>query len=293
VSYVGTLADITERREREEREHLLVREVNHRAKNILSVVEAIARQTATRNPEDFVERFSERIQALSANQELLVRNEWRGVEIEDLIRAQLSPFADLMGSRIIVRGPKLRLKAASAQAIGLALHELSTNAGKYGALSTDKGRVDVFWATDGDTFTMSWSEREGPPVSAPKRRGFGTTVMERMVKGSLSGTIDLDYAPAGLTWRLTCPAESALEPGERSSSAPDRAALLERFSKARRHVATGERNIARQREIVAKLERGGHNAQEAKWLLASFEEIQNLHITHRDRLEKALAEISK
>jgi PAS domain S-box-containing protein len=89
VSFVGTVADVTERKEREEREHLLMREVNHRAKNILSVVDAIARQTATRNPEDFVERFSERIQALSANQELLVRNEWRGVEIEDLVRAQL------------------------------------------------------------------------------------------------------------------------------------------------------------------------------------------------------------
>src|SRR5262249_51174373 len=157
----GILQDVTERKVREEREYLLMREVNHRAKNMLSVVEAIARQTATRNPEDFVERFSERIQALSANQELLVRNEWRGVDIEELVRAQLSHFADLIGSRIVVNGPKLRLKPASAQAIGLAVHELATNAGKYGALSTDKGRVDVFWATDGHALTMSWTEREG------------------------------------------------------------------------------------------------------------------------------------
>jgi two-component sensor histidine kinase len=218
VSMVGTAQDITqrkrreeERRQQQEREHLLMREVNHRAKNILSVVDAIARQTAARNHEDFIERFSERIQALSANQDLLIRNRWQGVEIEDLVRAQLSPFADLMGSRIVVRGPKLRLNAASAQAVGLALHELATNAGKYGALSTDRGRVDICW-TDGETFTMSWVERQGPPVSTPERRGFGTTVMEAMAERSVDGTVDLDYAPSGLAWRLTCPAANALEP---------------------------------------------------------------------------------
>ncbi len=205
VNFVGTVADVTERKEREEREHLLMREVNHRAKNILSVVEAIARQTATKNSEDFVERFSERIQALSANQEPLVRNEWRGVEVEDLVRAQLSHFVDLIGSRIVLDGPKLRLRAASAQAIGLAAHELATNAGKYGALSTDKGGVDVFWATDGGALAMSWTERDGPPVSAPERRGFGTTVMEAMAARSVNGTVQLDYAPRGLIWRLTCP----------------------------------------------------------------------------------------
>jgi PAS domain S-box-containing protein len=225
VSYNGetfaleTNRDITDRKQHEERDHLLMREMNHRAKNMLGLVRAIARQTATRNPEDFIERFSHRIQALSANQELLVRSEWKGVETEDLVRAQLAPFADLIGSRIAVDGPKLRVKAAGAQAIGLAVHELATNAEKYGALSTDKGRVDIFWATDGDIFTMSWVERDGPPVSAPERRGFGTTVMERMAETSLGGTVDLDYAPSGLTWRLTCPAESALEPWGRSSTA--------------------------------------------------------------------------
>jgi PAS domain S-box-containing protein len=211
VSFGGTIQDITERKEREEKEHLLMREINHRAKNMLSVVDAIAHQTATKNPEDFVERFSERIQALSANQDLLVRNEWNGVEIEDLVRAQLAHFADLIGSRIAMHGPKLRLNPASAQAIGLALHELATNAGKYGALSTDTGRVDVSWGSDGDTLTMSWTERDGPPVSAPQRRGFGTVVMETMAERSVDGKVDLDYAPSGLIWRLACPAENALE----------------------------------------------------------------------------------
>jgi len=214
VSVVGIVADITERKEREEKVHLLMREVNHRAKNMLSVVHAIAHQTATKNPEDFVERFSERIQALSASQDLLVRNEWNGVEIEDLVHAQLAHFGDLIGSRIAAHGPKLRLKAASAQAIGLALHELATNAGKYGALSTDTGRVDVRWCTDGDTFTMSWTERDGPPVSTPKQRGFGTIVIEAMAEYSVDGAVDLDYAPSGLTWRLTCPAKSVLDSWE-------------------------------------------------------------------------------
>jgi hypothetical protein len=165
--------------------------------------------------------------------------------------------------------------------------------GKYGALSTDKGRVDIFWATDGGAFTMSWTERDGPPVSPPQRSGFGTTVMEAMAEASLGGTVDLDYAPSGLTWRLTCPAESTLEPLERSSSAWDRTTLLKHLSMARRHVATGDRTIARQREIIAELESGGHSSLDAKWLLAHLEELQNMHIAHRDRLEKTIAESSK
>jgi PAS domain S-box-containing protein len=207
----AVVQDITPHKEREEREHLLMREVNHRAKNMLSVVDAIAHQTAARNPEDFIERFSERIQALSANQDLLVRNEWNGVKIADLVRAQLAHFVDLIGSRIAMHGPKLRLKPASAQAIGLALHELATNAGKYGALSTDRGRVDVCWGIDGDTLTMSWTECDGPLVSAPKRRGFGTVVMEAMAERSVDGKVNLDYAPSGVIWRLTCPVTNALE----------------------------------------------------------------------------------
>jgi two-component sensor histidine kinase len=212
VRIVGIIADITERKENAEKAHLLTREINHRAKNMLSVVDAIAHRIFAGDPEGLAGRFSERIQALSSNQDLLIRNEWKGVEIGDLVRAQLAHFVDLIGSRIHLQGPRLLLKGASAQAIGLALHELATNAGKYGALSTDAGRIDIRWACDGDSLTMSWAESDGPPVSVPERRGFGTIVTKAMTERSLNGTVHLDYARSGLIWHLTCPAEYVLEP---------------------------------------------------------------------------------
>jgi PAS domain S-box-containing protein len=209
--FVSMAHDATEQKAHEEQIRLSMREVSHRAKNMLSLVQAIARQTAAREPEDFIGRFTERIQALAANQDLLVRNKWQGVETEDLVRAQLAPFADLIGARIAVHGPKLRLNAAAAQAVGLALHELATNAGKYGALSSEAGRVDVGWRLGGDIFAMSWTERDGPPVRPPERRGFGSTVIDSMAKRTVNGEVELDFAPRGLEWRLTCPAANALE----------------------------------------------------------------------------------
>jgi PAS domain S-box-containing protein len=211
--YVIVAQDVTERRAHKEQVQLLLREVSHRSKNMLSVVEAIAHQTASREPEDFIGRFSERVQALAASQDLLVQNEWRGVDVGDLVRAQLAHFGDFIGSRIVVNDQKLRLNAAAAQGIGLALHELATNAGKYGALSTNNGRVDIGWGTDGDSLIVSWTESDGPSVSPPKRRGFGSMVVEAMAARSVDGAVHLDYPPSGLTWRLSCPAANALERG--------------------------------------------------------------------------------
>jgi PAS domain S-box-containing protein len=208
------IRDITDRKRHEEHLNLLMHEVNHRAKNMLSVVQAISHQTAAKSPGDFLARFTERLQALSANQDLLVRNEWGGVGIADLVRAQLAAFSDVMGSRIEVHGPKLRFNSAAAQAVGLALHELATNASKYGALSTKTGSVAVRWRLDGSIFTMSWAERDGPPVSAPTQRGFGSTVVSSMVKRSVQGDVRLDYAPSGVIWTLTCPSANALEAAE-------------------------------------------------------------------------------
>jgi PAS domain S-box-containing protein len=207
--------DITDRKRHEEHLDLLMREVNHRAKNLLSVVQAISHQTAAKSPKDFTARFTERLQALSANQDLLVRSDWGGVDIEELVRAQLATFSDLIGSRISMHGPELRFNSTAAQAVGLALHELATNAGKYGALSTETGSVKVSWRLDGGMFAMSWTERGGPPVSVPTQRGFGSTVLSFMAKRSVGGEVCLEYAPSGVVWTLTCPSANALEAAEK------------------------------------------------------------------------------
>jgi PAS domain S-box-containing protein len=203
--------DISARKRAEDQVQFLIREANHRVKNLLGLVQVIARQTVASSVREFIGRFTERIQALAANQDLLGSDVRRGADLEALVRAQLAHLADLIGSRITVHGPKLHLNTTAAQAIGLALHELATNAGKYGALSTDAGRVDVGWWLDGDALTMSWTERDGPPAQPPDHRGFGTTVIDAMAKRALSGDVRLDYARSGLTWRLTCPAPNALE----------------------------------------------------------------------------------
>src|SRR6266404_94597 len=210
VLMVGTAADITERKRAEERQLLLMRELNHRTKNLLSVVQSIANQTVASNPSDFAERFSRRIQALSANQDLLVRSEWRGVEIEDLVRAQLAHFADLIGARIMIEGPHLSVTPSAAQSIGMALHELATNAGKYGSLSDDHGGVTIDWRLEDGQFSIGWIEHDGPHVKPPKRRGFGSTIISAVAEASVGGEVELDYASTGVVWRLKCSASKAL-----------------------------------------------------------------------------------
>ncbi len=212
--FTGTIRDISERRKRDEQVQLLLREVNHRAKNMLGVVQAIASQTASSQPVDFIARFSERIQALAANQDLLVKSQWQGVGLEDLVRAQLAHFEGLIGGRIAILGPHLHIAAEAAQPIAMALHELATNAGKYGALSNGKGEVRIAWDISHDsTFHLSWTERGGPAVASPARRGFGTTVIAEVQETQLDAKVTLDFSPSGVAWRMTCPAKNVLEPG--------------------------------------------------------------------------------
>jgi PAS domain S-box-containing protein len=208
---LAVVRDITERKREEARLQLLMREVNHRAKNILSVVQAIANQTDAGSLDEFISRFTARIQSLSASHGLLVRSAWKNVPLTELICSQLAHFEDLLRTRIAVDGPDLRITAPAAHVVGLALHELATNACKYGALLTAAGHVDIRWQVDGDLFTMSWTERDGPPVTAPVRQGFGTMVIDTLVKQSLGGEVQLDFAPAGLAWRVACPATNVLE----------------------------------------------------------------------------------
>jgi two-component sensor histidine kinase len=188
-----------------------MREVNHRAKNILSVVQAMAHQTRANLGEEFVSEFEERIRGLSASYDLLVNNKWQNVPLAELVRAQLAHFSDLLDGRIAVRGPDFSITSAAAQTIGMALHELATNAGKCGALSTDSGHVDIAWRLDGHRFTMEWSESGGPTVVAPTRHGFGWTVLCQMTKMLLGADVTLEFAPAGVVWRLACPADRVRE----------------------------------------------------------------------------------
>jgi two-component sensor histidine kinase len=197
----------------EEHQRLLMQELSHRTKNLLSVVLSIANHTAASNPTHFVERFSKRIQALSASQDLLVHSEWRGVEIEALVRAQLAHFADLLGERIMIQGPPVSVTPSAAQSIGMALHELATNAGKYGSLSDDRGRVTIDWRLDDGQFSICWIERDGPCVMLPKRRGFGSTIISAVAEASVGGEVELDYQSSGVIWRLRCAASQVLSAG--------------------------------------------------------------------------------
>src|SRR6266481_3043898 len=186
---LAVVRDITERKRAEAQVHQLLREVKHRAKNVLSVVQAMAHQTAANSVEEFVSRFSERIRGLSSSLDLLVKNEWQNVPLAELVRSQLAHFGDLLERRIVMRGPDLRITAAAAQTIGMALHELATNASKYGALSTASGQVDIAWRLEKagagvHRFTMEWSESGGPIVVPPTRRGFGWSVLCQLTKMS-------------------------------------------------------------------------------------------------------------
>jgi PAS domain S-box-containing protein len=199
------IRDITEQKRAKAQLEVLIREVNHRAHNMLAVVQAVARQSLAAGDKDLLQRFLARLQALSRNQDLLVRNEWRGVELAALVHEQVAPFADGNQSRIEIAGPAVLLLPQVVQSFGMALHELATNATKYGALSRERGRVAVNWRMDGERFSMEWSEQGGPPVSLPERRGYGSIVLTKLIAGSTGGDATMDYAVSGVTWRLTAP----------------------------------------------------------------------------------------
>lgn len=200
----------------EQRASFVLREVAHRSKNILALVQAVARQTAASDPRDFIVRFDERVRALAASQDLLVKHEWKEIDVASLVRSQLAHFEDLVGDRISMSGPPARLTAQAAQALGMALHELATNAGKYGALSNDSGRVEIAWTLPprqggGCGFAITWTESGGPPVAPPSRNGFGSRVIRDMARSSFEGSVELEFAPEGVRWRLESPDGSALE----------------------------------------------------------------------------------
>ncbi|WP_297506315.1 sensor histidine kinase [uncultured Caulobacter sp.] len=187
---------------------LLMAETTHRLKNTLALVQAIAQQTLRRGRDkELVQTFEERLHALAAAHDVLLEQDWSGADLGGLIEIALSRVADR--TRFTVEGAHLRVKAPIAQNVSLIIHELTTNAIKHGALSRPEGHVTVRWARDGGRVTVEWRERGGPPATPPTRKGFGTRLVGLGLTGA--GGVETDYAPEGLTVRLSAAAEALLD----------------------------------------------------------------------------------
>jgi PAS domain S-box-containing protein len=214
TGYAAITHDITERKAQEKTRRLLLDELNHRVKNTLAMVQSIARLTLrqTKNPEDFANSFTGRIQALSGAHDVLTVSSWRGADIASLVRDQ-SILGDSSESRFSCSGPSLNLDPQTAVALSLVLHELGTNANKYGALSAASGNVDLSWesAESGAALKMRWRELGGPTVAEPTRRGFGIFIIEQSLRG-LDGEADIRFEPAGVVCDMWLPIRKAKHP---------------------------------------------------------------------------------
>jgi PAS domain S-box-containing protein len=214
VGLTCAAVDITERKEGEAHLRLLMRELTHRSKNLLAVIQAMARQTAKQGGTvaDFLDRFGARLQALARSHDLLVQESWYGASLHDLVRSQLGHYLDRDHPQVLVAGPDIHLRPEAAQSLGLALHELATNAAKYGALSRPEGRVAVEWrlAPDDGGLEIFWRESQGPRVGEPPRRGFGSMVIEHNLSRALDAEVELAFRPEGLTCRVAVPAQQLL-----------------------------------------------------------------------------------
>jgi PAS domain S-box-containing protein len=200
---IGVLMDITDRHETEERLRLLAREVDHRANNLLAVVQGAISLTPAGSVAEFKEALLGRIAALAHAHKLLANSRWRSADLGALVREELLPYCE--GTlRCSIHGPRLALPPSLAQGVSMAVHELATNALKYGALSAPDGHVEVSWTNGGpgQPSVVTWRETGGPPVSKPKRKGFGTRVIERALAGPLGGHVVIDWRPEGLVCRL-------------------------------------------------------------------------------------------
>jgi PAS domain S-box-containing protein len=212
AGFSAIVRDISDRKKHEEHLRFVMRELSHRSKNLLAVIQAMARQTARSSSdlEDFEKNYSQRLQALSASHDLLVHQNWHGAPLSELLRLLLTPFVDDLSERVSLSGPSLFVSPTAAQNLGLSVHELATNASKYGALSVPRGRVSIAWdliskEAPEDRLRLSWKESGGPPVREPRRQGFGHIVMRRMVAQALDADVQLDFPPDGVTWTLEMP----------------------------------------------------------------------------------------
>jgi PAS domain S-box-containing protein len=214
---VRVVQDITERKEAEERQKLLIDELNHRVKNTLATVQSLAAQTArgTDSPDAFRSAFEGRLIALSHAHDQLTRQHWRSAGLRDIVESAIAPHVAESHEQIAIAGEPITVTPRAALTLALALHELTTNASKYGALSAPVGRIDVCWQIERNAalppqVRIEWRERGGPPVTPPARQGFGTRFIEGSVAVELQGKAKLDYDPAGLVCTIEIPLDAAL-----------------------------------------------------------------------------------
>ena len=199
--------DVTERKLQQEHQNLVMSELAHRAKNLLALIDGIARQSARAEglPSGFAQRFGARIAALAGAHDLLIENDWRGATIGELIQAQLAHLLPEAGDRVTISGPSVVLTPEASQYLALALHELATNATKYGVLGRAEGDLRIVWSAEQreqrQWVTLTWCE-SGASLSKPSRSGFGSRLLEQLVPRALGGEAALEFGPAGLTWRI-------------------------------------------------------------------------------------------
>ena len=213
VQYFASLIDLTKHREDEVRSRMLIDELNHRVKNILSTVQSIVWQTlrTTTDPKAIRQSIESRLIALSRSHDLLTREKWESAGLLDIAHDALEPFGVSGGraDRIVITGENIRFPPKAALAISIAFNELATNAVKYGALSNAAGAILIGWTMEtapaGKRLLLSWKEKGGPPVKAPAHRGFGSRVLERGLAHELEGTVHLDYRPDGLVCTMDIP----------------------------------------------------------------------------------------
>ena len=210
VGTIGVSTDITERENRAKKIEFITRELTHRTKNLLMVIQAVARQSIRQSPslEDFERQFNERLASLARLHDLLIQEEWRGTSLRAIAQTQVGPFA---GARAGIDGPDIFLRPDIAQVISMVFHELATNASKYGALSGAAGNVEVKWGYVGDArnrLFIRWEESGGPPVLTPQRKGFGTVVLERMALQIADASTSLRFSTPGVVWYLEAPLRS-------------------------------------------------------------------------------------
>jgi two-component sensor histidine kinase/DNA-binding response OmpR family regulator len=203
----GVTVDITERKRAEERQNLLTREVDHRAKNALALAQSIVRLTRGESVKAYMQAVEGRIGALARVHTILSLSSWQGAEISKLVDEELAPY--LVNDQIVFSGLNVQLQPATAQTLAMALHELVTNSAKYGALSTPNGRLLVHWKVEADILELVWEERDGPVVEQPASRGFGTRSVIASIESQLGGHAEFDWRPEGLICRLSVPLRQA------------------------------------------------------------------------------------